>query len=101
MWFDMYNFPNKEGKTNEEIWADSNQDDLSETAEMILKIAQQEADTLGDPSKVFIGGFSQGSVVTLAAFLHYKGTKPLGGFIVLSGMQGLDYANQVKFDNKK
>lgn len=68
---------------------------------MILKIAKEEADTLGDPSKVFIGGFSAGAVTTLAAFLHYKEEKPLGGFIVLSGLLGLDYKNQVDLGNKK
>lgn len=101
-WYDTYKLPPKKvGKTNEEMWANINQDDLTEIAKMILKIAEQEADILGDPGKVFIGGFSQGSIVALAAFLHYKGTKPLGGFIVLSGRQLLDYPNQVKFDDKK
>jgi len=43
-----------------------------------------------DPSRIFIGGFSQGCMVALAAFIKYQGTKPFGGFLGLSGMQALE-----------
>ena len=42
-----------------------------------------------DPTKIFIGGFSQGCGVALAAYEMYQGTKPLGGVFGLSGMQRL------------
>ena len=36
-------------------------------------------------------------MVSLAAFLKYKGEKPLGGVIPLSGTQGFDYSHLVHF----
>ena len=36
-------------------------------------------------------------MVSLAAFLKYKGFDPLGGVIALSGTQVLDYSKYVKF----
>ena len=65
----------------------------------MLTIIAAEVELLGDPSKVFIGGFSQGSVTSLATFLKYKGEIPLGGVIALSGMQGLDHENWVLFES--
>ena len=48
----------------------------------------------GDASKVMVGGFSQGGVLSLAAYLRYeKIDSPLGGVFALSGMQGLAKAN--------
>ena len=50
-------------------------------------MAKEEARKLGgDMSKVIIGGFSQGSMVTLASLLRYRGEKPFGGVIGLSGV---------------
>lgn len=66
----------------------------------MLKIIDDEVELLGDPSKIFIGGFAQGSVTALATFLKYKGDIPLGGVIALSGMQGLDHENQVVFKSE-
>ena len=43
-----------------------------------------------DPQRIFLGGYSEGCMVALAAFLKYQGTAPLGGIIGLSGMQVLD-----------
>ena len=39
-----------------------------------------------DPGRIFIGGYSQGCIVALAALLKYKGDLPLGGVIGLSGL---------------
>ena len=66
----------------------------------MLKLVDEEAKLLGnDPSKVFIGGLSQGCMVSLATFLKYKGQKRLGGVIGLSGMQALDYHKYINFEN--
>ena len=43
-----------------------------------------------DPSKIIIGGFSQGGIVSLATLLRYKGPKPLGGIIALSAINMYD-----------
>lgn len=48
----------------------------------------------GKADKVFIGGFSQGGVLSLATYLRYeKFDNPLGGVFALSGMQGLSKSN--------
>lgn len=58
-------------------------------------MVQTETEALGgDASKVMIGGFSQGGVLSLAVYLRYKEyDKPLGGVFSLSGMQGLEKGN--------
>lgn len=75
----------------EEIWAKYNQNDVMASAELLLQLVKEEALKLPDQdvSRVFIGGFSQGCVVSLAAYHSYEGPTPLGGVIALSGMQGL------------
>ena len=61
----------------------------------------KEAKLLGDdPGRVFIGGSSQGTMVSIAAFLKYKGPKHLGGVIGLIGMQAFDYKKYVAFKNE-
>jgi len=42
-----------------------------------------------DPRRVFLGGFSQGCLVALAAFLKLPKDTPLGGVFGLSGLQAL------------
>lgn len=39
---------------------------------IIFGLINREADLLGDSSKVFIGGFSQGGVMALATFALFK-----------------------------
>ena len=56
---------------------------------------KRELDLLPDPSKLFIGGFGQGSVVSIASFLDIHGVSDLGGIISFNGMQGL---NSTSFD---
>lgn len=74
------------------------QEKLEFSAEYLLFLIDKEAALLGgDASRVFIGGFSQGGAVSLAAFLKFKGQKPLGGVIGLGSMQGLNYTQSVQF----
>ena len=58
---------------------------------MVLKLIKEETTKFADrdPRRVFIGGFSQGCMVSLAAFLKYTGPEPFGGILGLSGMQAL------------
>ena len=55
-----------------------------------MHLIKEEAQRLkGNASKVFIGGFSQGGMVSLATLMRYKGKQPLGGAISLSGIHSL------------
>ena len=86
-WFDIFNLDGKTPATNEEVWKEYNQEDLAQSAALLLNLVDDEASKLGgDTSRIFIGGFSQGCMVSIAAFLKYRGAQPLGGLIGLSGM---------------
>ena len=58
-WADVYK-TEKAPETLEEYWKKYNQQDLSESAELVLKMVEEEAAKFEDkdPSRVFIGGFS-------------------------------------------
>jgi predicted esterase len=61
---------------------------------MVLNLAKDEAEKLGnkkDFSKIFVGGFSQGCMVSLATLHLHDGPTPFGGIIGLSGLQGLKF----------
>jgi len=51
--------------------------------DIVSKIIDKEAATLGNSNKVFVGGFSQGCAVSLATLISYP--KPLGGIVGMSG----------------
>lgn len=44
-----------------------------------------EVRRIRDPSRLFIGGFAQGSITAMAAFLMNKYEVPIGGFIGICG----------------
>ena len=54
---------------------------------MILNLIEMEKLKLPnqDPSRIFVGGFAEGAVTALAAYLRYDDTSPLGGVFALSG----------------
>lgn len=84
------------GATIEEFWAEFNQDELKESADYILRLIEKEAEHLNnDTTKIFLGGVSQGCMVSLAAFLRYNGPQRLGGIIGLNGMQGLSSQHMI------
>ena len=60
-----------------------NQEEMLESVG-ISKLIDNEVGKLGDPRKVWVGGFSQGCALSLATMIHYP--KALGGVIGLSGM---------------
>ena len=104
-WFDFLRFEfdvTKESpeNANEKVWEQISQEEIISRADEMLKIVDREAKLLGDdPSKVYIGGLSQGCMVSLAVFLKYRGEKPLGGIIGIMGMIALDYTRHIKFEN--
>ena len=69
-----------------------NQDDVASSVNLLNKLIEQESKSVPDQdvSRIFIGGFSQGAMVSLATLISWKGTKPLGGVVALSGFQVLD-----------
>ena len=52
---------------------------------IIQRLVQEEVEIIGDPTKVFLGGFSQGCCLALATFLTQL-KYPIGGVVGLSGM---------------
>ena len=86
-WFNIHDLDREEKEDLEELLEDYDQESLIKAADQLLEWVQEEADRFEDKdtSRVFIGGFSQGCMTALAAFLRYKGITPLGGVIGLSG----------------
>ena len=61
---------------------------MQKSVEIVNGLLNDEIKMLkGDSEKVFLGGFSQGCCLSLAAFMQYN--KKLGGIVGLSGMMGL------------
>lgn len=91
-WFDMLEGDKPGAEKSEADWQSRfDQDGLVSQSDKILSMIETEKSALGDDaSKVFVGGFSQGGILSLATFLRYEQTdSPLGGVFSLSGMQGL------------
>ena len=61
-----------------------NQKEILESVGMIIAAIKTEIEKVGDPSKVFLGGFSQGCAIVLATYLHFDGV--LGGVYGASGV---------------
>lgn len=96
-WFDVLDGDKEPGKEKTEAdWQSRyDQDGLVAASDKILEMINTETEALGGKAnKVFIGGFSQGGVLSLATYLRYeKLDNPLGGVFALSGMQGLEKSN--------
>ena len=62
---------------------------------MILNLVEEEKQKVPneDSSRIFIGGASQGCLLTNAAFLRYNKTAPLGGIACIIGLQPLKEAD--------
>lgn len=81
-WFDIYSLEN----TNER--QDLQVDGLRESVLQVLSVLDNEIDLVGgDPSKVFLGGISQGMATTLFTFLCAPGRikGALGGVVAFCG----------------
>ena len=52
-----------------------------------MKLILAEVELLGDASKVFVGGFSQGGVLANGVVLHPQCPPNLGGIFAQSGLQ--------------
>jgi len=62
----------------------------------LIKLINDEVSEFSDKDtkKVFIGGTSQGCMVSLATFLRWSGTQRLGGVIGMVGLQGLKITDE-------
>ena len=62
------------------------------SALLVLNLVDLEKQKFEDQneSRIYIAGFSQGCMITLAAYLMHKGPSPLGGIIGFGGVQVLD-----------
>lgn len=107
-WFDIYKLSDesdmtginmlKNGQTAElatMIRKEHSQKDLVEASDLQIKLVEEEAAKLnGDFSKIIIGGFSQGCMVSLTTHMRYQGAQPLCGVIGLSGYLVWDKARE-------
>ena len=77
-WFDLYSFP----INNSECY---NYTDITKSRRMLEKIINQEAKKLnGNYQNIFVGGHSQGAIVSLYTAYNFK--ELLGGVLVCSGI---------------
>jgi len=58
-----------------------NTDSLAITRDRLVQLLQVEVERLGDPSRVFLGGLSQGCTVALDVYLREAPRLGLGGFV--------------------
>ena len=77
-WFDLYSFPIDNSKCY-------NFTDVTKSRKMLEKIINQEAKNLnGNYQNIYIGGHSQGAIVSLHTAYNFK--ELLGGVLVCSGI---------------
>ena len=77
-----------------------NQEDLKKSVAVLNELIQEEVKTLPDQDvgRIIIGGFSDGCMVSLATLISWKGEKPLGGVVGLSGLQCIDEPEDINLD---
>ena len=65
-----------------------NQKDIEEQTDRIEELIDIELNYFfdKDPSRVFIGGITNGASIAIASYLRYKRDKPLGGIMSLYGV---------------
>jgi len=73
-WFDIFELS---------IQAEIDETGISRSVEMVHRLIQQEISRGIPTNRIFLAGFSQGSVIALTTGLSYA--SPLGGVIALSG----------------
>ena len=88
-WFDIFELTPRTIPDLKQIRSMLNQDDVTTSVKLLNDLIDQELKTLPnqDLSRIFIGGFSQGAMVSLATLMTWKRSKPLGGVVALSGFQ--------------
>ena len=88
-WIDIFSLDEENVDSLEKIRKAYSQKDLEKASDLLLKIIQDEKALLPEgstESNIIIGGFSQGCMVALAAFLKCNATHPLGGVMGLNGL---------------
>ena len=91
-WFDIFGVANYKYSDLDEICKNYNQEDLHASSDLLVQLVLKEIGKFPDqdPRRVFLGGFSQGAIVTLAAFLKLpRNITSLGGVFGLSGLQAM------------
>ena len=86
-WFNVYNFSYAKANDLKAIQKLYCQDDLRETIALLKDIIIDEQKLLPnqDLSRIFLGGFSQGAMVSISTLFAYEWSQPLGGVLCLSG----------------
>lgn len=85
-WYDIKTLNRPKNLTLEDNLKNYSQEEILDSVQIVRKYIDEEVAKLGnDPSKVFIGGFSQGCAISLATMMHYD-NGVLGGCLGLSGM---------------
>ena len=76
-WFDIFSLSGEVPETLAAIRKEYSQEQLMASANLVLKIVEEEKERFPDKdlSRIYIGGFSQGCMVSLAAFLMHQGPK--------------------------
>ena len=84
-WFDVKTFDGIGSMSKEEVRKLMSQEEIRDSVRIVTEIIKEEVAALnGAHEKVFIGGLSQGCVISLATFLLYSEGQ-LGGVVGLSG----------------
>ena len=86
-WFDVKSFDMpRDGKLTHKFFAENyGQQEIKNSAEIIIELIKEEVVRLGSSRHVFLGGFSQGCSTALATWLLYN-EGPLGGVVGCSGL---------------
>ncbi|MFM7852630.1 MAG: hypothetical protein ACKO96_12125, partial [Flammeovirgaceae bacterium] len=61
--------------------------DVEDSVDILMQIIDEKINSFWDknPSRLFIGGFEQGAMVSLATLLKLNYNQPIGGVFALSG----------------
>ena len=98
-WYDIISLDRPKKMSLSDNHKNYNQSQLMESVDLVSKIIDAEAASIGSSKKVFVGGFSQGCAVTLATLISYP--NPLGGIVALSGAQSLKVDDWSKVEQFK
>jgi phospholipase/carboxylesterase len=100
-WYDILSLRGDHISSLDDLFSKYSKTELMQSVDIVSKVIDQEVKEVGDPSKVWVGGFSQGCALSIATMLSYP--KAFGGLVCLSGMNALkvDWKNIQDLENKK
>ena len=87
-WFDIKQISNEIVENVEDIRSNFDLQQVQESINLLKNLIEDEKQMLPDQntSRIFIGGFSQGAMISLATLLTWDQQSQLGGVVALSGM---------------